>query len=112
MDIEKVEEFKSKLLVMQKDLSERVEKLENRKKRVNGPLDANSTEQAVQLQSKDVIDALDDQETKELGQISLALRSIDAGSYGVCTKCSEEVSESRLLAIPFTNICLQCAEDK
>jgi RNA polymerase-binding protein DksA len=106
-----INEIKNELILKKQDLEIRLEKIENNKMKVSGPLDPNSTEQAVELQSKDVIDALDNIEHKELAQIEQALLRIENKNYGTCALCSEDISTSRLKALPHAQNCINCTNE-
>lgn len=41
-------------------------------------------------------------------QIEWAQEKLDTGEYGICEGCGEEISESRLKAIPFAQYCISC----
>ena len=45
-----------------------------------------------------------------LDKIELALQRIDEGSYGTCEDCGKKIPEPRLEAIPYTTVCVKCAE--
>jgi len=45
----------------------------------------------------------------ELKRIDLALQRIDAGEYGYCVSCDEEILPKRLEADPATPVCVDCA---
>jgi DnaK suppressor protein len=45
-----------------------------------------------------------------LDKIELALQRIGEGSYGTCEDCGKKIPESRLEAIPYTTVCVRCAE--
>lgn len=47
-----------------------------------------------------------------LFQIDRALSRIEAGEYGECASCGDEISPLRLQARPFTHLCVQCKEDQ
>ena len=49
-------------------------------------------------------------ESRELGQVDKALEKIDEGTYGICEICNENISLSRLKALPFANKCIRCQE--
>jgi len=38
-----------------------------------------------------------------------ALERIDAGTYGRCENCGQEIGRERLEALPYTRFCVQCA---
>lgn len=111
MQVDNIEEIKNDLLIKKKDLEDRLLKIKNNKTKVSGPLAPNSTEQAVELQSKDVIDALDNIEHQELEQVEAALKQIDGGRYGICITCLEGISPSRLRALPHARNCIECVNE-
>ncbi|WP_238626107.1 TraR/DksA family transcriptional regulator [Aggregatilinea lenta] len=45
-----------------------------------------------------------------LRQVDDALARHAAGTYGICTECGTEIDIARLEAIPYTPLCLRCAE--
>jgi DnaK suppressor protein len=51
-------------------------------------------------------------ETEEdtLGLIDAALNRVDEGTYGRCTQCDGAIPRARLNAIPYTPVCIKCAE--
>ncbi len=51
-------------------------------------------------------------ETEEdtLGLIESALERIDEGSFGQCIECDGPIAKARLNAIPYTPVCIKCAE--
>ena len=48
-------------------------------------------------------------EKDALDKIEFALERIVEGSYGKCEDCGKKIPESRLEAIPYTSVCVQCA---
>jgi DnaK suppressor protein len=53
--------------------------------------------------------ALRDRSRLELSRVEAALRSIDDGTYGICTNCGNPIAAERLEAIPWTPTCIDCA---
>ena len=49
-----------------------------------------------------------DRERKLILKIRETLNRIDAGSFGICQECDEEISESRLKARPVAEMCVEC----
>jgi DnaK suppressor protein len=45
-----------------------------------------------------------------LRNVRRALRYIEAGSFGECLRCEEDISPKRLAAVPWTPFCIQCQE--
>ena len=48
--------------------------------------------------------------SKKLHKVTAALRSIEAGEYGFCKRCDEEIGFSRLQAQPEANLCIHCQD--
>ena len=44
-----------------------------------------------------------------LSEINAALERIEAGTFGSCGACGQEISISRLQAAPFVRQCIECA---
>ncbi|MBN1200435.1 MAG: TraR/DksA C4-type zinc finger protein [Anaerolineae bacterium] len=49
---------------------------------------------------------------QRLRQIEEALARYEAGTYGICENCGREIDIARLEAIPYTSLCLRCAETR
>ena len=55
-------------------------------------------------------EAINQQLTKELHEIEYALSKINAGTYGICEMCEEEISFQRLKVKPQAKYCIACRE--
>ncbi len=78
------------------------------------------TEHMIQVREQDADDvpqregereldmAISDLETRELGRVADALRRMDAGHYGLCADCEEEIPFERLRAEPWALRCVAC----
>jgi DnaK suppressor protein len=51
-----------------------------------------------------------DRNAKLLRQVRAALSRIDAGTFGICLDCEEDISVKRLTAMPWTSACITCQE--
>ena len=69
-----------------------------------------SSEQAVERENDEVIDQLEIDTREELMQVQHAIQRIETGNYGICAKCEEEISAARLQAIPYSTLCINCAD--
>lgn len=58
----------------------------------------------------DIEFALLQMKTETLSKVGEALLGLDAGTYGYCDECGEEISEQRLRALPFAVRCKNCEE--
>ncbi|MCX5681685.1 MAG: TraR/DksA C4-type zinc finger protein [Candidatus Omnitrophica bacterium] len=45
-----------------------------------------------------------------LQKIEKALKRIDAGTFGLCDQCQGSISQARLEALPYVDLCLKCQE--
>jgi DnaK suppressor protein len=61
------------------------------------------------MQSQQMALAMRQQNQLRLQRIDQALRFIEKGRYGVCVKCGEDISESRLSVVPESVLCVKCA---
>ena len=43
-----------------------------------------------------------------LVQIDDALRRMDAGTYGICERCGDQINIERLEALPYARLCMDC----
>jgi RNA polymerase-binding protein DksA len=51
-------------------------------------------------------------EQEILYQIDDALKRIDDGSFGVCQQCNGPIAMSRLKAVPYASLCINCQRAK
>ena len=89
-----------------RELRERVGRIQRDLKSARDP---DSEERAVELDNDEVLERLDARGAEEIRAIEGALRRIEAGTYGVCSRCGGEVSARRLAALPYTDLCVECA---
>jgi len=54
---------------------------------------------------------LADREREKVVLVDDALKRIENGTYGICDSCDEVIDKERLMAMPFTKLCLSCQED-
>lgn len=45
-----------------------------------------------------------------LGKIGRALTRMDAGTYGICTRCGKPIDKARLKALPYVELCIKDAQ--
>ncbi len=44
-----------------------------------------------------------------LAEVGRAIERLDAGSYGICSRCGRPIGSARLVALPATEFCVACA---
>lgn len=91
----------------------RLSELDTRLHGIEAELDAHNSkdweELAVEREEDEVLERIGTSGQAEIAQIRAALARIDAGEYGDCVKCGEEISEARLDLLPATPLCASCA---
>lgn len=55
---------------------------------------------------------LSSRNSARLTQIRAALKRIEDKTYGLCQDCEEPIPEKRLMANPYAQVCVSCAEDR
>lgn len=92
---QQLDELKRRLSHLQVDLSE--------------PLNRDSSEQAVEKEDDESLEAQAMLVTREIESVSRAIARIEEGEYGICVKCGAEISLARLEARPEAALCINCA---
>ena len=79
--------------------------------RTDGPSPVLNAGEHCEADVQDDIDlALIQMRADTLDRIDEALGRLEAGEYGLCAECDEEISERRLRALPFAVRCTACEE--
>ena len=72
-------------------------------------LDKSFSEQATQLENRDVELGLREEALAELFEVEAALNRLEEGTYGTCRSCAEPIAFERLQAYPAAVTCIDCA---
>lgn len=94
------------------ELAERLVRIQRDRQRQEQPLSADFSEQATERENDEVLDRLAETTGAELRQVSHALEQLDAGLYGICEVCGEEIAAARLAALPDATTCQDCANTR
>jgi RNA polymerase-binding transcription factor DksA len=87
----------------------RNDEVEGDRRRERTPLGADWQENAILLENDDVLEALDVDGRARIAQLRAALVRVDAGTYGRCASCDQEIAPARLEALPEVTVCIACA---
>jgi RNA polymerase-binding transcription factor DksA len=98
------------LIEREAELTKRLEKIGADRRHANKPLEADWDDRAIELENDEVLDALDEREREELTAIRAALHRVDAGCYGICDDCGQDIDPLRLEALPSAERCIACEE--
>ncbi len=71
---------------------------------------ADEMDQTQGAQQRDLAIGGFDREAKLLHDVRSALDRIEAGTYGTCIDCENEISRKRLKAVPWAAACIVCQE--
>jgi RNA polymerase-binding transcription factor DksA len=77
--------------------------------KLDDPMPKDWEDRASERQGDEVLESLGKADLEELRRIDAALARIADGSYGICAKCGDAISEDRLNAVPTAALCRNCA---
>jgi DnaK suppressor protein len=67
---------------------------------------------ASDARDREINNILTDRDRERVQAIDEALGRIDESTYGVCESCESDIAEARLLALPFTRLCVTCQGER
>jgi len=111
MDESQLQQFKAQLLKLKADLLDDAEVSKDAAKAVE--LDQASVGRLSRMdamQSQQMAQELSRRRQQQLVKIEGALRHIEAGDYGYCAVCDEEIDPRRLALDPSATRCVKCAD--
>lgn len=73
------------------------------------PVNPDTEEAATEREGDEVLENLDNSGLAEIKMIQAALDRIEAGTFGECVTCGEQISAERLAVLPHTPRCKRCA---
>ena len=94
---------------LEEKLSVLIGRLSKIESHLRDPGSKDSEERATESENEEVLERLDETERAEIEAIHAALERIGQGMYGVCSKCRREIGSKRLVALPYTTVCVKCA---
>lgn len=99
-------EVKSLLEHRLAELAERVGDIDEE---LRAPVSKSFGEQAIEREGEEVLEDLEEANLAEIAAIRAAITRLEDGSYGACASCGKDIAPARLLAIPYTALCVDCA---
>ena len=88
-----------------------VEKAYHNKKSNEVEQMADISDDAARSYGKKLQGDLEEQEWVKLKQVEAALKKVEDGEYGICEQCEQEILETRLEIMPYTEFCIQCLSE-
>ncbi|MEL6318093.1 MAG: TraR/DksA family transcriptional regulator [Pseudomonadota bacterium] len=100
-----VAHYKAALLAREAELEHRLDDIEDA---LDETPPQDWEDRATEREGDEVLEGLGGAGLIELRQIKAALGRIEAGEYGYCVNCGEEISAERLSAMPQAARCRNC----
>lgn len=106
-----VEKMRQHLITRRAELLERRDRVDLDLARGHEPLVADSSDQAIQVQNDEPLQAIGEAAADEIAAIDAALERIANGLYGTCKRCGGQIPPRRLAAVPYAVNCADCASN-
>lgn len=82
--------------------------LDDEVEEVTGTVDNHLAETASATLGREIDYTLGENSEAVLAEIDAALGRIEAGTYGICTNCGQQIPIERLEAYPWASLCIDC----
>jgi DnaK suppressor protein len=103
-----LKQMQAKLLEMRRQLLREIDKDRQLGREVSKEGGMDSYDLASEERDREISFLLTDRDREKLQAIQDALDRIEEGTYGICESCEAEIAEGRLMALPFTRLCVSC----
>jgi DnaK suppressor protein len=110
MDKKRVKHYQDRLLDKRRALTGVVTSTEDYEREAGLDVSQDPADIASTAYTKDLLFSQSANERGILRLVEEALRRIDAGDYGVCANCEEEIQDKRLEAVPWARHCIKCQD--
>ena len=107
----KLKHFQSLLENICTEIVGDVEKAHHNKKSSEVEQMADISDDAARSYGKKLQGDLEEQEWVKLKQVEAALKKVEDGEYGICEQCKQEILETRLEIMPYTEFCIHCLSE-
>lgn len=107
----KLKHFQSLLENIRTKIVGDVEKAHHNKKSSEVEQMADISDDAARSYGRKLQGDLEEHEWVKLKQVEAALKKVEDGEYGICEQCEQEILETRLEIMPYTEFCIQCLSE-
>jgi len=104
--------IKEKIVETIKELKSEIELMENEAKPIAPDSAYGRLSRMEAINSKAIFDSALRDKKVTLQRLEYALSNCESTRYGICTKCNKEISFARLMAVPYTVLCINCAQKR
>jgi RNA polymerase-binding protein DksA len=108
MDQKNVERERVKLLEERSQVADELNRL---RELLQAEVDVEPDEGDAEIFEREKNSALIAVLDKRMEDIEAALKSMDAGSYGICNRCGQPIEPERLEVKPDATLCLKCQQE-
>jgi DnaK suppressor protein len=81
---------------------------EDELRELSGGSDNHLADIATHTYDRELDSTLEESEGQHLAHVDAALRRIEAGTFGICENCGQEIGYERLEAMPWVTLCIDC----
>ena len=107
----KIKHFQSLLENICTEIVGDVEKSHHNKKSNEVEQMADISDDAARSYGRKLQGDLEEHEYIKLKQVEAALKKVEDREYGICEQCGQEILETRLEIMPYTEFCIQCLSE-
>ena len=101
--------YKNRLMALKTEVTQRMKAIDRDIRHED--MSADWSEQATERENDEVLESLGNAADEELAMINAALQRIENGSYYYCSDCGDDIPAARLELLPYSSLCVSCAED-
>ncbi len=105
-----VADIRKKLLAQRRELFRQVAQTEDELLWLETDVESEAQERGQGETMVQLLDRLDERMKAEIEAIDRALVKLEAGRYGRCEQCGQDIPQSRLEALPAAPACVACAQ--
>lgn len=107
-----IRQFKNRLESQRDEAFRLLHRLGDESRSIESDIPQDSGDQSINTVSKEFLFQQGSQRRGMVRRIEAALARIEQGTFGVCAECCGEIPIRRLEALPWTNLCLHCQEQR
>jgi len=108
----KLDFFRARLLRELQTICSAIEQKREESRTELTSYEADPLDLCVQSFSREQLYLLCEMNRETLALVREALARIQSNSYGLCAECDSPIGHKRLMAIPWSNRCLQCQDSR
>ena len=110
MDKKRIKHYQERLNEKRRALTGVVTSTEDYEREAGQDVSQDPADIASNAYTKDLLFSQSTNERNILRLVEDALHRIEAGGYGYCAACEEEIQERRLDAVPWARHCIKCQD--